>query len=412
MIPQIFEAFDACEATNSRKQKEEILQAVAAQAGILPILQHTILLAADPYTTFGVTVRKLPEPGGNAYDFSGAYNAFHNMAAQLSTRSLTGNAAKDAINQFFSCVHDDRARYWFKQILNRKLPKGVGSSTIKKVFGALLPSFDVQLASPWDGEFKTQLAIEPKLDGLRCLILLDPSDPKALSRNGKPLENMDGVINNLLGAGFENYVIDGEIYAGSWEASMSAAKKEGSDVQKALWAFDAMPLTDFKSGYCDTPWLARKQALHEGLVQQSGLEADRVIWTPHKWVNSAEEITLGMQRFVQQGFEGGILKEREAPYHATRNSAWQKVKPVETGDYKIVDVQEGQGRLHGTMGRIVVDVNGVQVGVGTGFSDKQRSVIWANAAAFIGKTAQIAYQNQTPDGSLRFPVFECVREDK
>ena len=55
---------------------------------------------------------------------------------------------------------------------------------------------------------------------------------------------------------------------------------------------------------------------------------------------------------------------------------------------------------------------GHKVRCGSGFGDEQRAEVWADKDKFLGMTAEVRYQEVTPDGSLRFPVFSCWRLDK
>ena len=64
------------------------------------------------------------------------------------------------------------------------------------------------------------------------------------------------------------------------------------------------------------------------------------------------------------------------------------------------------------LGSILVDCNGVEVNVGSGFKDDQRTEIWANRDSYLGMTAECRYQEMTEDGSLRFPTFVYWRLDK
>ena len=73
---------------------------------------------------------------------------------------------------------------------------------------------------------------------------------------------------------------------------------------------------------------------------------------------------------------------------------------------------EGTGKHEGKLGSVIVTFDGVQVQVGSGFSDELRGQIWADQQSFLGRTVEIRYQEVTPDGSLRFPTFKCFRNDR
>jgi DNA ligase-1 len=88
---------------------------------------------------------------------------------------------------------------------------------------------------------------------------------------------------------------------------------------------------------------------------------------------------------------------------------------MQTVDLRIIGFEEGDGRLKGTLGRMNVDYKGNICGVGSGFTDEDRTFIWNNRDSLLGRIAEIQYFEEssnakTGDVSLRFPVFKCIRE--
>ena len=84
-------------------------------------------------------------------------------------------------------------------------------------------------------------------------------------------------------------------------------------------------------------------------------------------------------------------------------------------DLRVVDVVEGDGRLKGTLGALVVEFKGNTVNVGSGYSDRQRTEIWNNREDIIGRIIEVKYKEITKDKntgleSLQFPVFVQIRE--
>jgi DNA ligase-1 len=100
------------------------------------------------------------------------------------------------------------------------------------------------------------------------------------------------------------------------------------------------------------------------------------------------------------------------PYCFGRSDAVVKVKAFNDVDLRVTGFLEGRGRHKGSLGAILVNFNGVKVRVGSGFGDTDRAEVWADKEKFLGMTAEIRYQEITPDGSLRFPTFVCWRTDK
>ena len=89
---------------------------------------------------------------------------------------------------------------------------------------------------------------------------------------------------------------------------------------------------------------------------------------------------------------------------------------MQTVDLRVVDLFEGKGTFKGTLGGVVVNFKGSQVGVGSGFSNDQRNDFWQHPEKIFGKIVEVQYFEESKDKtgkpSLRFPVFKQVRNDK
>ena len=107
-----------------------------------------------------------------------------------------------------------------------------------------------------------------------------------------------------------------------------------------------------------------------------------------------------------------MIKDLDAPYKFGRGPEVMKLKAFHDVDLKVRGLQEGTGKHSGKLGSVLVSYNGVDVQVGSGFSDELRESIWASPDDFIGRTIEVRYQEVTPDGSLRFPTFACFRNDR
>jgi len=89
-----------------------------------------------------------------------------------------------------------------------------------------------------------------------------------------------------------------------------------------------------------------------------------------------------------------------------------KLKAFHDVDLKIERLLVGTGKHSEKLGSVVVNYHGVDVQVGSGFSDELRDTIWSSPDKFIGRMIEVRYQEETPDGSLRFPTFVCFRNDR
>ena len=120
--------------------------------------------------------------------------------------------------------------------------------------------------------------------------------------------------------------------------------------------------------------------------------------------------------YLKDGFEGAMVKDLASPYVFKRGKNLLKVKRFRDSDLQVASFYEGKGKHKGRLGGIVVqgkvDGKPCTSEVGSGFSDALREEIWANRGKWQNSTVQVQYQDFTPDGSLRFPVFIMRRKDK
>jgi DNA ligase-1 len=108
-----------------------------------------------------------------------------------------------------------------------------------------------------------------------------------------------------------------------------------------------------------------------------------------------------------------MIKDLDAPYECKRSFSWLKLKPFIETSLEIVDVEEGTGRNAGRLGALVCsgmdDGRLIQVNVGSGFSDNDRTEFWLARDQLIGQIVEVradaVTQNQDGSYSMRFPRF-------
>ena len=106
-----------------------------------------------------------------------------------------------------------------------------------------------------------------------------------------------------------------------------------------------------------------------------------------------------------------MIKTIHDPYCFGRDYSVMKFKAFFDADVPIIGLKEGTGKHQGKLGSFLVDYKGVSVSVGSGLNDELREKLWGDPA-IIGRIIEVRYQEETPDGSLRFPTFVCFRNDR
>lgn len=417
------------EADNSRLAKEAVL-AEAMNEGLDEFFEG-VRMCLDNLYTFGV--KQVPvkeEDSGQGLSWTN----FKELAESLYRRSITGHAARDAINLAMGVATKDQWNYFFSRILRKDLRCGVSEKTVNNVAKKqkkpqyAVPVFECQLShdsANHEAKLTGKKIVERKLDGVRCLTVIDYEQKTVTqyTRNGKVLENFGHItdyLQNFIEEFGRSYVLDGEIMSTSFQDLMKTVhRKENVDASDAvLNLFDIIPLVEFKQGKSAMGQRRRSQFLKnfENIFADSGFitivpqrEFDLDVFT--------DEIEFRdyMKEMVEAGYEGVMIKEPNAPYECKRTTSWLKMKPFIEVSLTVSSVEEGTGRNQGRLGAIVCegidDDKRIVVNCGSGFTDQQRAEFWQAKDSLIGQVVEVRAdaatrsQDSEDTWSLRFPRF-------
>ena len=438
--------------SDSRLHKEDVLKQ-ALEASVLGSTNAIKFLTLtkvcyNPYVTFGV--KQVPDTVG-IVDAENPWEDFDNLLRELGQRGLTGHAARDAIQEMSERFDSVEWNTFCAPVIRRDLRAGISDKTINKVCKKTdyeIPVFGCQLATNSEGrpEMKGTKRLEPKLDGVRVLLMVIPSDSGDItticfSRNGKVFENFrhieQQVENNYTnicratrgtdqGRGLiDGFVLDGEVIGNTFQELMrQARRKENAQADDSVFnIFDIIPLSDFRRGYWNAQ-LSKRIDLLESMRPVVDTMPN-VELLPHIMVNldtaaGKDQFNRYCKDMVADGFEGVMVKATDAPYECKRSTSWMKYKPVYDYDLTVIGVEEGTGKNIGRMGALVCegidDGKHITVNVGSGYTDEERQAYWDDKNSVIGQTAVVLADAITQDASgsysLRFPRFKTFRDDK
>jgi len=419
------------QADNSRLAKEAVLES-AMNEGLDEFFEG-LRMCYDTLYTFGVKQVPVKEPVKDPQGLGWA--TFKELAERLYRRELTGHTAKRAIELCMDLATEDQWNLFYAPILRKDMRAGISEVTINKVAKKLkkdqylVPVFECQLshdAANHEGKLTGKKIVEPKLDGVRCLTVVDYENKTVVqyTRNGKELANFGHITDYLQGFMEEfgrSYVIDGEIMSHSFQDLMKQVhRKDNVKAQDAhLNVFDILPLSEFKNGASTMGQRRRSAFLRENfskIFAQSGFinivpqrEFDLDVFT--------DEIEFKdyMKDMVAAGYEGIMIKSPDAVYECKRSTNWMKMKPFIEVSLAVTQVEEGTGRNQGKLGAVVCegvdDGKRIVVNCGSGFTDKQRAEFWEARDTLVGQVVEVradaATRSQDSEDvwSLRFPRF-------
>jgi DNA ligase-1 len=395
-------------------------------------------LTYDPMITFGVTSKLIVDAratiGAGTREFGS--NEIQ-LLEQLAERKLTGHAARDAILGHIQELNASSGML-LSYIIDKSVDGGFGESSLNKAVPNFIEVFKTMLAQPLN-ESKIEefpVYVEEKFDGLRVVAIVRSGKPtQFFSRTGKPIATLDHIgelLSSLRGMTGADFVMDGEVVAGSFNDTVSSVRKKGKIAKDAVFkVFDAMPLSKFQGQKVVDMTIEDRMKLASALVGK--LSSSKVVKVKSYKANSMKEIELIDSEIRARGGEGVVIKLKGSFYEKKRSYAWMKIKAEESEDLRIVGAFEGTGKYEGMLGGLIVDFKGVNVRVGGGFSDAQREEIWEalkeDAYAFgeividdieysidnealnvLGRIVEVEYHETTPDGSLRHPRFVRFRD--
>ena len=342
------------------------------------------------------------------------------LLGQLFGREITGNDARDAVCRFLDQC-DGASHELLYRILKKDPRCGASSTTFNAIAPVAIPKFDCSLAQPYEERHVAGWPVmaEKKYDGMRALIEVDVEKREAhpLSRNGLPIPALNHLMGQVVDAGLrpDSHFIDCEVQKSGdrdFEQSISSARSHAPAEGMELKVFAVVPRADYLRGSYKTNREVREELTQ--IFQES--KAIPSFMSPSEcWeVGSHEEVMLLFGQLLEKGQEGLVLKQPNWEYLCKRNRGWLKTKDVKDLDAEVIGIFGGEAgtKYEGKLGGVVIDVDGVEVRVGSGFSDAERSLLWDDPQSILGHVVEVRYHEKTPDGSLRHPRFVRVRFDK
>ncbi len=272
---------------------------------------------------------------------------------------------------------------------------------------------------------------EIKFDGYRVLLHVRDGAPRFVTRNGHDwTTKLAALVPDARGLPVREAVLDGEVVVFEPDGrtrfnALQNALAEGERAPLVFQAFDLLFLDG--EDLRDVPLEARKDALRE-LLPDDG----RLRYTEHV----AGAGPLFFAEACRLGLEGVVSKRRDGRYRPGRSRTWLKVKCIERQEFVIGGYTPPKGGRT-AFGALLL---GVREGdalryvgkVGTGFDERTLKTLHARmrkletaAAPFAAPprargarwiaprlVAEVAFTEWTPDGLLRHPSFQGLREDK
>lgn len=268
--------------------------------------------------------------------------------------------------------------------------------------------------------------VQPKLDGVRMISKVERVSSTGeykvvcLSRTGKEFDAvpMQYIARDLItlvtrdNKELESFYFDGELFSPEmlFEDIVSACRTSvGHDEAKFkhlhYHVYDLIPTEEAMVSMPYEDRFGLLTSLRSGKYANLRLVEAMTIYRP-------EDIPKMHDVYVEQGYEGIMVRNRKGAYLSNRSYDLQKYKHFTDEEYEIVDAREATGNDAGTA------ILQCRMGNGDDRSfwvrpkgtREYRTSLLTNRDALMGKMLTVRYQNLTDKGIPRFPVGMAVRD--
>jgi DNA ligase 1 len=272
-------------------------------------------------------------------------------------------------------------------------------------------------------DYSKPIFIQPKLDGVRCLIQREDNympgaiffDPRgvavsAYSRTGKEWKNIDHILLDLQEFFRFNpdVILDGELYnhdlKNDFEKIISLVRKTKPTEE------DRLESTQMVQFHCydivdETKTYSERRKFIEDRVPNN-----YCIKHVETSICTKEDVFFANKIFLNQGYEGSILRT-DSKYECKRSRNLIKLKDFQDTEATIIDWVEGKGKRIGTIGKFIGrDSEGIEFGMPVMDNFKKLQDNFEDMKTWVGKTATFTYFERTKARSYRHPLFKALRD--
>jgi len=253
--------------------------------------------------------------------------------------------------------------------------------------------------------------VQPKLDGVRCLFTKDG----AYSRAGNKFMNVEHIEKSLKKFFKDNpdTILDGELYnhelKNDFEKIISLVRKQKRITKKER--AEAKKLVQFHVyDYIDDKYESYGIRMNNLVV--SDIYDKHIIYVNAKLVTNFNAAKQYHKEYLDQGYEGSIMRLGSNVYKHGRSYGLMKFKDFHDTEAIIIGYEIGKGKRKGTLGKFIMqDDDGVEFGCppGKGYTYEDMKNMLDNIKDYIGKRATFTYFQRTKAGSYRHPLFKGLR---
>ena len=413
-MKEVIKLFKQIQETSGKNDKINIVKANADNE----LFKKCLVFLLDTNIVTGISKKKLSKQFLMPQNYNLITYTFEDVMEYLKANN-TGRDEDIVYVQQFLSVQPKEDLWFYEGMITKTLKIGMDKKSANRAIEGLIETWEVQLGSGYDklklkdGEL---FFISQKINGNRSSYY----NGKLISRQGKEFKGLQHIVNDIEYALGNQYFVDGELIRknvdnlsdgenfriGTGIINSDAETKE--EIKFVI--FDLVPADEYKSKKFTTKYSKRKQdlLLLQEKIKENNLQNIEIVPMFYEGTDQAQ-IMKWLDYAVEHGMEGCMIN-KDKPYAAKRTTDLCKVKRFSEYDLEVVDVLEGDGRLKGTLGALVVAYKGNTVNVGSGYTDEDRAYLWAHKDELIGRVIAVKFKEETQDKktglySLQFPTY-------
>lgn len=307
-------------------------------------------------------------------------------------------------------------------ILDRDLRLGVNKVQINKVWMGLIvrpPYMRCQTFSrKTAGRVRFPALLQLKADGAYRSVTVDRGSVRVISRTGEPCDTnvLESVFHGLPdGVYIGELLVRGMSNRAEANGLLHSAHPPEDRMYMQLW--DVLRHEEWVGRVPSLPYADRWHALK---VRVDALQSSVVRTIPCVAVESINAALKQTARWMGQGFEGGVLKDRDNRFNDHTSPTQLKLKLQMDADMRVTGFVEGKrgtkrARTFGAMA--FANDEGTIRGQCAGFTDRQLADYNNRRAEIVGRIITVQFNDisraqKHVHHALVHPQFVALREDK
>ena len=404
--------------SNSSNYKLDILKKYKDNSELKKLLELTY--NRNKYN-FNVSKNCIIKDNPNILESNGSKTVDELLSALevLGEGTIRGNEAHQFVCNHLKCLDNDNKEI-FLNVLGRDLKIGLNVKSINKVFKNLIPKPNYMrcavLSEKTLKKINFPAFIQLKMDGTYREIHVADGQVTGKTRSGEEY------FNPVLFKEMENFpngyytgelTIEGESrFTGN--GLINSLNPPYEKITFTVWDY----LTD--EDYLEkskTPYYSRFESLSDIIEKHN---SNRVKLVPNHEVNSIDEALKYVSDWMEQGLEGGVLKDKNNVFKNGTSGTQLKIKLKVDAEMRITGFTDGTigTKREGKIGAIQFSNDeGTIKGQCSGFSDEELDLFTKNKDNLIGRIISVEFNDIVKSENndyyaLSHPRFIEIRNDK